>query len=223
MRAAIRVDMTISKIFVLLLFAAPVFAMPKPVKSQTGAEVETVLARYRLAKAITAKVKKTVFQETMQSESKSQGDFYFAKGKLRIDISEPEKTTLVYDGKTVWFESRLDDQHVSVTKMRASSVHKSGSLLAALFERKGVLDRFKLVGNKTANGGNVFSYEAKDKKKSDVRFLEIAIKNKDIQRITYRDQIENRVTLEFSNLSKGAVPASKFVYKPPRSAEITEP
>ena len=211
------------KTFALLLLIGPSLALAKGAKVLPGAEVEAVLAKYRQAKAITAKVKKTVYQETMQTETKSQGEFYFAKGKLRLEMEEPEHTILVYDGKTIWFESRLDDQHVTVTKMRATDLHKSDSLLAALFERKDVLHSFNLTGTKSAGGGNIYSYQAKDQKKSDVRFLEIALKSKEIQRITYRDQIENRVTLEFSGLSKAAVPAAKFAYKPPKHAEITEP
>src|SRR4051794_6353149 len=68
-------------------------------------EVDGVLASYRAAKAIKAKVKKTVVQEVMGTSMKSEGSFFFSKGKLRLEMREPERTTLVYDGKHVWFES----------------------------------------------------------------------------------------------------------------------
>ena len=206
----------------VLLLALPTMSFAKSAKLSTK-EVDTVLASYRQAKAIRAKVKKTVYQETMQTETKSQGDFYFSKGKLRLDIAEPERTTLVYDGKIIWFESRLDDQHVTVTKMRVNELRRSDTILAALFDSKDMLKHFNLKAASKSEKGNLFAFEAKDKKKSDVQSLEFTVKNKDIQRISYKDRIENRVTLEFSELTKGAVSADKFVYKPPQHAEITEP
>lgn len=192
-------------------------------KSSSTKEVDAVLTSYRRAGALKAKVNKTVVQETMGTETKSRGAFYFSKGKLRMDIMEPERSALVYDGKNVWFESRFDDQHVQVTKMRVGELRKANSMLAALFDKKDVLKNFKLIGTKSENGKKIFSFEAKDKKKSDVQFLEIALKDKDIQRITYKDQIENRITLEFSELIAGPLPANKFAYKAPKGAEVTEP
>jgi chaperone LolA len=216
------------------LFCLPAFSASKKahaktkaaaLKSATGTakDVDTVLASYRQASALKAKIKKTVVQKTFGTEMKSQGDFYFSKGKLRMEIMEPERSTLVYDGKHIWFESRLDDQHVQVTKMKANELRKSDSLLAALFDRKDVLKNFNLTGSKSDETRKTYSFEAKDKKKSDVKFLEIALKEKDIEHITYEDQIENRVTLEFSDMTKGALDAKKFAYKPPKGAEVTEP
>lgn len=186
-----------------------------------AAEVDMVLAKYRKAKAIRARVKKTVIQEVMGSESQSHGNFYFSKGKLRLDIIEPEKTTLVYDGKFVWLESRMDTL-VSVTKIAADGLKKSDSLLAALFEKKGILNTFKLLSKKIDGSAKVYVFEPKDKSNTEVQYLELSLKGTDLGRVTYRDQVENKISFEFEKLIRASVAASKFKYKPPQGAQVTE-
>jgi outer membrane lipoprotein-sorting protein len=53
--------------------------------------------------------------------------------------------------------------------------------------------------------------------------LEIDLDNRDIEKISYKDQIENSVTLKFSHISRAALPVEKFAYKPPKNSEVTEP
>src|SRR5262249_24074961 len=153
--------------------------------------------------------------------STSHGTFYFSAGKLRMDIVEPEPTTLVYDGKIVWSEARSAENHVLVTKIRNTELSKSDSLLASLFSGKDLLKNFALKEVKEKDSKKTFYFVDKDKK-SDVQSLEISIKGKDIQRISYLDQRENKVTLEFDDLSHPKLPADKFADVPPKGAEITE-
>jgi outer membrane lipoprotein-sorting protein len=201
-----------------LLFCAPSFA--KGSRSPT-AEVEAVLLKYRQAAAIRAKVRKTVVQEVMGSETHGRGEFYFSKGRLRLDITEPERTVLVYDGRHVWLESRLD-QVISVTKITAVELKKSDSLLAVLFDKKDVLNTFRLLGKKDVGGTKVYIFEPRDKAKTEVQYLELALKSSDLARITYRDQVENKVSFEFDKLAAAEVSASKFKYKLPKGATVTE-
>jgi outer membrane lipoprotein-sorting protein len=218
-------------IYVALLIFSTAHAMAEKASNKAdkthdktpGKDVVKVLAGYREAKGIKAKVDKTVVQETLGTSQKGRGNFYFSKGKLRLEMIDPEPTTLVYDGKTVWFEQRIDDEHVLVTKMRTNDLRKSDSLLAALFDKKNVLEGFNLKSTKNDESKKTFNFEAKNKKKSDVQSLEITVKDKEILRISYKDRIENQVTLEFSDTARGEVPAKKFAYHPPKGAEITEP
>lgn len=184
-------------------------------------EVDQVLESYRQAPAISAKVKKKI-DTVMGTETESQGEFYFSKGKLRMDIHEPEQTTLVYDGRTFWLESRADEEHVVVTKMPATNLRRSDSILASLFDSKDVLKAFNLKRTKTENKDTTYDFEPKDKKKADVVSLEIALNGKDIESIKYKDQLDNLVFLQFSDLKRSKVDADKFTYKPPKGAEITD-
>jgi len=214
-------------LFMVSTVVVPSFAKTNQTKKaptkSAGQEISTVLNSYRAAKAMQAKVKKTVTQEALGTEVKSEGQFYFSKGKLRMEISEPERSVLVYDGKNVWFETPLDETRAHVTRMRVNELKRSDSLLTALFERKDILDTFKLLNTKANSGAKTYSFAPKNKKKSEVQSLEITIKQKDIERISYRDQVENRVTLEFVDLNKkGKVSQDKFAYKPPKNAEVNE-
>src|SRR4051812_1068293 len=113
--------MPIRALIASALLLAPLYAKtakpgaaPAAAKA-SAADVESVLNRYRAAKAIQAKVKKTVTQEVMGTNNESEGMFYFSKGKLRLDIEKPEKSVLVYDGKNIWLESRLDEKTIQVS------------------------------------------------------------------------------------------------------------
>jgi len=209
----------------LLLLVSPVsFAKAAPKKATLSVkDVDGVLAKYRRAPAIQAKVKKTVVQETMGMENTSTGDFYFSKGKLRLDFTEPERTSLVYDGRFVWLESRLDDKNIQVTKMRTNELKRSKSVLTALFEKEDVLRNFKLVKSAEKDGSKNYFFEPKKKRAEDeIQLLQIVLKNKDLERISYRDQLENTVSFDFTEMTKGKVPAAKFSYKVPKNAQVTE-
>lgn len=199
--------------------------------STPAKEVNEVLAAYRSALAIRAGIKKTVVQEAMGTETIGEGQFYFSKGKLRMDLVTPEKTILVYDGLTVWFESRIESadgkgETVQVTKMKTNKLKRTDSLMATLFEEKDISKTFKFVGSKPVkvdkDGVKVFDFKPIKKDSTEVQFLQIGIKGGNIEHITYRDQVENVVKFEFTNMIKGAIVAEKFKYTPPKNAEITE-
>lgn len=182
-------------------------------------DVERVLARYRKAAAIQAKVEKTVEQEMLGEKKTSSGDFFFSKGKMRLEITEPEKSTVVYDGAVIWVESRFDEATVEVSKIQSKELKKSDSLLAALFDaKKNALQSFKL---QKVKDGSVFSFVPKDKKKTEIQHLELEIQEGDLKRVTYSDSLENSVTLIFSNFKEGSVPKNKFSYKPPKGANVS--
>lgn len=199
----------------------PAFALAKADPTTALNELQSVLTRYREAKSIKTKVKKTVVQDLLGSETESRGNFYFSRGRLRLDILSPEKSILVYDGTHVWLESRID-KTIAVTKIAAGQLKKSDSLLAALFEKKDILQSFKLLENKNVNGSQVFAFEPKDKKKSEVQYLELKIKEADLKKIMFKDQVENRVSFEFGKIKISEVSEQKFTYKPPKGASVTE-
>jgi len=186
------------------------------------AEVDQVLSAYRKAKSIRAKVKKTVKQEFSGINNESEGMFYFSKGKLRMDFDKPEKSSLVYDGKWIWVESQLDPDTIQVTKMKSAELKKSDSLLAALFERKDVLSTFKLIKRRSEGKQTVYEFSPKDKKKTEVQFLELSVGQGEMHKIAYRDQLENEVRFEFSDLARDGVAKEKFRYRVPKGATVTE-
>lgn len=207
-----------------LFFGAFLFRLalvPGVAASLSVKDVNVVLERYRSAPAIQAGVTKTVEQEMLGEKKVSKGEFYFSKGKMRLEIVEPESSTLVYDGKIIWVESRFDENTIEVSKIQSRELKKTDSLLAALFDKKNILKTFKSLDMKENNGIKTFAFEPKDKKKTEVQHLELAIEDKNLLRVTYKDNIENTVTLEFKNFKEGSISKNKFSYKPPKGANIS--
>lgn len=203
----------------MLLPALALAKTAKPAKSVQ--ELEHVLKSYREAPAITAKVQKTVANEFMGNEKISKGMFYFAKGKMRMDIQPPEHSTVVYDGKHIWLESRVEN-NIEVLKVRSNKLKKTDSLLAALFEQKDVLRGFKHLKTEGKGSEKTYSFVPKKKGSSEVSALQVSIKSKQLTKISYTDQMENKVTLDFSDVKHGKVSSDKFAYHPPKGARITE-
>lgn len=207
----------------LFLFAlhGPLRAKEAPPAFSTR-EVERVLESLRKAKSIEAQVEKTVEQELLGSKKTSHGIFYFSKGKLRLEITDPDQSVLVYDGKTVWVEDRLDESTVNVSKIKSVQLKKTDSLLAALFDgKKNVLKSFKAVKMKNSSEGKVFTFKPKDKKTTDVTWLEVTVKDRALAGVSYKDAMENTVTLNFKDFKEGSVPDSKFSYQPPKGASVS--
>ncbi len=185
-------------------------------------DVDAVLNKYRKAEAFKAKVTKTTANEVIGNETTGDGEFFFSKGKLRLEMGEPENTTVVYDGKTIWMETRLDETTVTVTKIKSHDLKKNDTLLASLFERKDLLKSFALTQAREEDGKKIYTFEPRKRIKTEVRGLEIALEGKTLQRVTYRDDLENRVSFVFKDLKRGSVPASRFKYTPPEGASITD-
>lgn len=207
----------------LFLFAlhGPLRAKEAPPAFSTK-EVERVLESLRKADSVEAKIEKTVEQELLGPTKTSRGTFYFSKGKLRLEITEPDQSTLVYDGKIVWVEDHFDEDTVNVSKIKSAQLKRTDSLLAALFDgKRNVLKSFKAVKVKDSADGKVFIFKPKDKKTTDVTRLELTVKDRKLAGVSYKDSMENTVTLKFTDFKEGSVPKSKFSYQPPKGATIS--
>lgn len=194
----------------------PAFAAP------SAADVDGVFAKYRKAGGFQADVKKTVAQEVLGIETAAQGRFYFGKGKVRLEMDEPENSTLVFDGKTVWMESRLDAETIEVTKIKSGNLKKSDSIWTALFDKKTLAKSFKLKSAKKSGDMIVYTFLPRDLKKTEVRLLEVGLADGEMKRVAYKDDRENRVQFDFDKLVKEPAKAELFAYKPPKGATVTE-
>lgn len=207
----------------LLLFAlhGPLHAKDATPAVSTK-EVEQVLESLRKADSVEAGIEKTVEPAWGGEKKTSTGKFYFSKGKLRLEITEPDQSLIVYDGKTVWAEDRLDENTINVSKIQSAQLKKTDSLLAALFDgKKNVLKSFKAVKSENSDSGKVFIFKPKDKKTTDVTRLEITVKDHVLVAVSYQDGLENTVTLKFKDFKEGSIPDNKFSYKPPKGASIS--
>jgi len=91
-----------------------------------------------------------------------------------------------------------------------------------LFDRKDVLKQFRSTKSSVDGDVRTFTFEPNSKSESEVRTLEVALVEKNLQRISYKDQMENEVSFEFSQIRQEEVPIEKFAYKPPKNASVSE-
>lgn len=187
----------------------------------TDQTISDCLAHLRSGSGFHSTVVKKVYSGQLESTNESKGEIFFASGKLRLFFTTPEKSLLVYDGKTAWQETEFDDgtdKRAIVTKIQASHLKKDSALLAMVLGDKNIMTEYHV----TKNDGEHFELKPNDKKNAEVMLLKLEIHDKSLKRISYIDSLENEVSFSFSDLKEEKIPAKKFRYKPPKGAEVSE-
>jgi chaperone LolA len=183
--------------------------------------VDDVLNHLRLAEGFYSHVVKTVHSGQLDSTNESKGEIYFAKGKMRLELTTPEKTLLVYDGKMAWQESEFDDgtdKRAIVTKIKAKQLKKGSALLATILGDKDLLTAYKM----TVHEIDHYEFVPKDKKNADISLFKIDVEDRKLKKVAYIDSLENEVSFVFEDIQEKQIPAKKFQYKPPKGADVSE-
>lgn len=183
-------------------------------------KLDQVFKRLRTGDGFHAQVTKKVHVESLDKDNESDGEIDFAKGRMRLNLTKPDKLLLVYDGKVAWQEEEYDNgekKEPLVTRIEAQKIKKGSAILATLLGNAGVLKNFKL----TKQTGE--HYELKPvSKKSDVKTLKVELKGDALKSVTYVDSLDNEVSFVFDHFREEKVSAEKFVYKPPKGVEVNE-
>jgi len=201
---------------VLSLFVAPLFAA-----EVTGLQkVDQVFKRLRTGKGFHARLIKKTHVSQLDKDSESQGEIDFSKGKMRLELTKPEKLLLVFNGKVAWQEEEYDDGEKKtplVTRMKAQNIKKGSAILATLLGNAQVLKTFELV----KQDGDHFELKPLNKK-SDVKMLKVDLDGDVLKSVGYVDSLENEVTFKFEHFREDKISADKFSYKPPNGAEVND-
>ncbi len=214
--------MSLKLILIGLCLAGSASDAGSKAKASSASAVQAVLAELRDAEGVRAEISKVVEQKVLERTVKSEGLFYFSKGRMRLEIREPEKSLLVFDGQYIWLESEFDEDTKQVTKIYAGNLKRSDSLMASLFERKDVLKNFEFVKKTSSSGEDRYEFIPKNPKKMEVKTLVIGVKNSRLSRVAYTDQIDNEVSYAFESISKRKLYTGLFLYKPPKNALVSE-
>lgn len=183
-------------------------------------KIDDIMNHLRTGKGFYSKVEKKVHSGQLGGTSDSKGEIYLAKGKMRLELSSPDKTLLVFDGTTAWQEAEFDDgsqKRIIVTKIKGSSLKRDSALLAALLGRQNLLKNFKIAHQ----NGDQIELKPTDKD-SEVVSLRIEIHGDNLKSIAFTDSLDNEVSFVFSDLEEQQVSSRKFRYKPPKGAEVSE-
>lgn len=161
---------------------------------------------------------KTVESSLIGKKTNYTGEILLSRGKFRWNTFSPEKSTLLFDGKTLWV---IQDQFVTRTKL--SSNAKSQTLIAILFDPKSLKKKFEL--KETKNNSEEISFALKAKAK-DVTVTNIQIvldaTTKELKKLSYSEN-DTQTVIEFHKVEKiQKADTKQFVFKPKPGDQVTE-
>ena len=200
----------------------------KPNGDPVIVNIKNVVSRYQKSKSIKMGVVREIYSAYLEESKTSEGQLYFSKGRLRLEIEKPDKYLLLMAKNVIWIENHLgkDMGGVQISKIRASKTLKQkNALLAFLFDDIKVWDQFDVVGSKVVN--KLTAIRLKPKKGQDlggVVEIEMLVdtKNKEIKKIVYSDDLDNKTKYAFSDVNfKARVKEKLFTYVPPKGADVT--
>ncbi len=189
----------------------------------TVSQLDETVSRYRNSKLVSMDVVKTVKSKVLSKETKFVGKIYLSQSKFRWDTDTPERTQIIFDGKTIW-----NIQHpnmelpgpIQVAKSKVDSNSKKQILLATLLGPGGVKKNFKVIKIETQSYEKAFFLEAKGEDLQ-VKDLVVRVSNKKINSVSYKDDIGNQTEMIFKNIEFGKKEKAKlFQYSPPKEAQV---
>lgn len=171
-------------------------------------------------------VSKEVTQALLEKTKLSKGELYIApKGKIRLEIKDPERSLFIMDGKNIWVVDYPVDgmqNKVQILQGKIDKSLKSQVFLGFLFGSNKIIDEFKLEDSKANDAQTTYIFKPK-KKEQDVQKAEIQVDTDKelITSISYWDGLGNKTSLLFSKQTSKDIPDEKFKFTPPANAEIT--
>jgi len=191
--------------------------------------IKAVVHKYQAAQGTKSSIQRTIKITMLDQTKTSSGELALSKGRLRMDISAPDETTVVFDKKLVWVITPTPKElggRLQVLKVKTSDIDRqSQAPIALLLGDQKAWNLFKVKSQKKS--GDVLSVSLAKKKKSDSGVqgidLQINVKNSTIQSLAYSDELDNSTKFDFSKTDFSAkLPDSIFTYTPPSGAEVTE-
>jgi outer membrane lipoprotein carrier protein len=191
---------------------------------------QNILKRYIDSDGVISKVTKTVHLELLDEEKNSEGEIIFAKGRLRVEIAEPDPSLIIFNSQAIWIivpENKELGSKTQVTKIISNKNQKrSRAPLAHLLTDNNAWDVFQLKSdNKTIDGFMESTLIPRNKDETpEVTSLKIKydLKKSEINQIAYVDDIGNVTTFKFKNSNfKIITNKNLFIYKPKKNDEVT--
>ena len=191
-------------------------------------DIKKVIQRYQKSMAIKMDVSRDLYSAYLEESKVSEGKLYFSKGRLRLEIEKPEKYMLLLSNNLIWIENHLpkDMGGLQVSKISASdNLKQKNALLAFLFDDIKVWDKFLVKGTKVVKKLTAIRLVPKaDQDLNGVVEIELLVdtKNKELNKIVYTDDLDNKTKYTFTNVNfKAKVSDKLFSYAPPKGAQVT--
>lgn len=217
----------LSNIIFSILLGTAIIVNSAEANVTASGDLDRVMKNYKTASTIIFDVKKTVISEVLEKESVYRGIIRFANGKINWTNDEPEKSTMIYDGKVLWTIQYPPAEFNSPPQIAKTNLKKSKNtplVLNSIFGSKPLKNYFEIIPEK--GDGNLKDFLLKDKKKNlgiKEMLLTIDVKTEKIISLSYKDEVENSTRLEFkSTRFNERIKDAIFSFKPPKNSVITE-
>ena len=187
------------KSLLLLLIITPSFLFAK-----SPSLFDQAIKKYQKSKMVSMNVEKTVTSEMLAKETTYSGKIKLSNGKFRWENESPEKTLLLFDGKnlfSVQYPSKEFNTGTQVAKSKIDEKGKKQILISSLLSPSNANSKFKMLSEK--KGTNLTEVEIQpDSSDLQVKNLILSIdqKTKQIQNISYKDDVGNLTKMSFSNI-----------------------
>lgn len=192
----------------------------------TEALLQETTAKYRNTSLIELNVEKTLKTDLNPEGQKHTGKIFLSAGLFRIENTEPEKSTLVFDGSHIWNEQPPSPDFpgpVLVSKAKVDKNNKSQIAFATLLTKEPVTAQFKIL--KSTVEGDTTVYDAEPlQKDSNIQnlVLKVLTAKKEVSSISYKDEIGNTTEMVFTKTKFVKKKNAKlFKYQPPKGAQVT--
>ncbi len=172
------------------------------------------------------KVEKTVVSEILAKETVYSGQIQLSNGKFRWENETPEKTLLLFDGKTLFnvqYPPKEFGGKVQVAKSKLNSAAKKQILIASLLSPSKTKSKFKVISEKKGDRLTevIVTPDTDDLQIKDLT-LAINSKTKKIENISYKDDVGNLTKMAFTGIKFESKASPKlFEYKIPKEAQVT--
>ena len=182
--------------------------------------------KYQKRHGIHVDLEKTLILEALGTKKESNGEAWFNKGKMRLEIKKPIPSKVIADGTYLWVENpppkEFKGAKTQVLKAKLDSQRARSQGLIQLLTQGGLLKYFKVVG--VQNVGPRVHYFLQPEKQS-VEFkraqVTINIKSEIISELRYWDNLDNETFYKFSKTRfNQSLKKSLFRYTPPKDAEV---
>lgn len=201
-------------------------------RGATAADISTLKdldKKYQNSKSISMDLDKTLKLAVLDQERKSKGHILISRGRLRMEIDQPNQSLVVVDGKNIWVVQYPPEEmkNSPVQVIRASTDTKKGrsQSFIGLLVKGGITKYFKVLNATSAADGTTTYFLQPLAGTSDFARAQVSVdpKEKQIKELKYWDELGNETTLSFSNVSfNKKIAANKFQFTPPQNAEITK-
>ena len=204
---------------VIVLVGSFAFATDKKVDTSG---LDQALAPVQKSKGLVATIERVLTSTIMDTTKTDSGMLFVAQNSLRLEIEKPQKNLMVLNGKDLWLESHPE---MGGPQVSHASVNKAmdAKIFVGLLGGDNWQKHFELKDVKKENDTIVYTLAPK-KDFPDLKLAKLTMDNdnKKIRQIEYVDELDNKTSYKFQKIEMKTVPKTKFQYKKPKGAKVTE-